>query len=481
MIGRLLLRRRRIHDNASPFVDGALGSRDREAFAHHLAVCAHCRNEVAELRDAKGMLRALGTVALPRSFALTPAMVAQPDALSGETSFAGGWGSLRMPRLAASVSTMTAAALVAAVVIDIGGGSGAASSQLLAEQAAVAVVESAPAETFDPAMAQAPVTSDPEESTLLTEGDSGLITVQDAPLPVEAETPVEMFPEEVVVAALPEEVVVAALPELDNVALPGSDNFGSVALSASEPTGDAVAGTRVDITPEEDAGIGTAAVESEEPVGSEAEEPAADAPTDYAPEGDVEPLAEEAAPETAELDPSAVTEDAETSDPPPAAEPVEEPAPSDEPAAGADPGANNPKADASADQPMEQPLVEDETIAVGISDPLPPADSAPYTTVESPVESHIEPPVLDDPVIDADNAMTEEAPAVVSESATTSPSVDEPAGQPQDSPGTSAAATIPSDRGSGDPWLRPLQIALGVVVVAGAALSVWLRRREPSH
>ena len=481
MIGRLLLRRRRIHDNASPFVDGALGPRDREAFAHHLAVCDHCRNEVSELRDAKGMLRALGTVALPRSFALTPAMVAQSDALSGETSFAGGWGSLRMPRLAASVSTMTAAALVAAVVIDVGGGSGAASSQLLVEQDAVAVVESAPAETFDPAMAQAPVTSDPEESALLTEGDSGLIPVQDAPPPVEAETPVEMFPEEIVVAALPELDNVAVLPELDNVALPGSDSFGSVALSASEPTGDVVAGT-VNITPEEDAGIGTAAVESEEPVGSEAEEPAADAPTDYVPESDVEPPAEEAVPETAELDPSAVAEDAETSDPPPVAEPVEEPAPSDEPAADADPGANNPKADESAAQPMEQPLVEDETIVVGIPDPLPPADSAPYTTVESPVESGpTEPPVLDDPVIDADNAMTEEAPAVASESDTTSPSVDEPAGQPQDSPGTSSAATIPSDRGSGDSWLRPLQIALGVVVAAGAALSVWLRRREPSH
>ena len=203
MIGRLL-RRRRIHDDASAFVDGALSASEREAFAHHVAVCGPCRDELAQLRETKGALRALETAALPRSFALTPAMVAQPQAPSGKTRLMAGWGSPGMPRLAASASAMMAAALIAAVVIDFDDGSSAAISPPPAQQVVVAMVDSLPAGSGETAAVGGSPSRELTESSLLAEGVQA---------PVVAPTQETALPEAAPEPAL-DEVAVAAAPEI---------------------------------------------------------------------------------------------------------------------------------------------------------------------------------------------------------------------------------------------------------------------------
>ena len=172
MIGRLLPRRR-IHDDASAFVDGALSPKGREAFAHHLAVCAACQSEVTQLRDTKEMLKALETAALPRSFTLSPAMAAPPASRPSPNPDATGWVGPGVPRLAASVSVMMAAALIAAVVIDLDDGSSTAVLQpatqaTVAERSAPVVTEAVPS-TGDSAVAQVPEAGTRAESVLRIE------------------------------------------------------------------------------------------------------------------------------------------------------------------------------------------------------------------------------------------------------------------------------------------------------------------------
>ena len=60
------------------------------------------------------------------------------------------------------------------------------------------------------------------------------------------------------------------------------------------------------------------------------------------------------------------------------------------------------------------------------------------------------------------------------------PAVDGPVSQPVELIDVPSAAAVPAGSNSDDPWLRPLQIALGIVAFAAAAISVWLRRRTPS-
>ena len=292
MIGRLLPRRR-IHDDASAFVDGALGPRDREAFARHLAVCAACQSEVTQLRDTKGMLKALGTEALPRSFTLSPALAARPASRPGPTADAAGWGGPGVPRLAASVSIMMAAALVAAVVIDLDDGSGTAVVQQVSQTAiverAAPVVTEAVASADDPTVTQAPEAAVRVDSVLLVEGpDAPAAPEQEAPRVVEVEPAPAPELEEALEEVI-EETFVAAVPELLDIFLPGSDGFGSVALVASEAADDP-ASRADDIAPEGNVGLGVAAIEAEAVAEFDKETPV-DAPGDDSLGGQEEPAA----------------------------------------------------------------------------------------------------------------------------------------------------------------------------------------------
>ena len=552
MIGRLLPRRR-IHDDASAFVDGALRSRDREAFAHHLAVCAACQSAVAQLRDTKGMLKALGTEVLPRSFTLSSAMVARSEASPGPAQGAAGWGSLGVPRLAASVSIMMAAALIAAVVIDLDDGSGATAVRPVSRTASQAAVldEVAPAvaKTTASAVAQAPEAGARAESVLLVEGAGAPTALeQDALDVVEVESVSALEFEEVI-----EEAFVAAVPELLDIFLPGSDGFGSVALVAPEGTDDQTARAG-DLAPEGDVDLGVAAIEVEIVAEPEKETPV-DVPGDESLGGQAGP-AVGALPEASEdggsslvqgegetaldvsedgglsLDDgessSARGEEAEAAPPADAGDvAVDILAPGHDvaqPAEEASSGTAEPESDVSTDVPVEDgdsdeisdensDLTEPSAVAALLDEPAS-SDAAPVDANVSLADAEITTSedllAVSEAEDEAGDAQTpdlsvppETDPAVVQESLAALPSSADPTLDGAQGGGLEAVPIITSEPDSSQrrpaagptsrpvaaplsvdsetsvPWLRPLQIALGIVagVSAVLAVAVWLRRR----
>lgn len=74
----LFRRHTRIRELLDAFVDGELGPADAARVEAHLPVCAPCREAVAATRALKASFAALPETPAPRSFRLTPAMVAQP-------------------------------------------------------------------------------------------------------------------------------------------------------------------------------------------------------------------------------------------------------------------------------------------------------------------------------------------------------------------------------------------------------------------
>lgn len=69
---------RRWSDQASAFVDDELDAAARVRFERHLAGCARCAADVEALRSVKLLVSRMPEVAAPRSFRLTPQMVAAP-------------------------------------------------------------------------------------------------------------------------------------------------------------------------------------------------------------------------------------------------------------------------------------------------------------------------------------------------------------------------------------------------------------------
>ena len=557
MIGRLLPRRR-IHDDASAFVDGALGPRDREAFARHLAVCAACQSEVTQLRDTKGMLKALGTEALPRSFTLSPALAARPASRPGPTADAAGWGGPGVPRLAASVSIMMAAALVAAVVIDLDDGSGTAVvqqvSQTVVVERAAPVVAEAVASADDPTVTQAPEAAVRVDSVLLVEGpDAPAAPEQEAPRVVEVEPAPAPELEEALEEVI-EETFVAAVPELLDIFLPGSDGFGSVALVASEAADDP-ASRADDIVPEGNVGLGVAAIEAEAVAEFDKETPV-DALGDDSLGGQEEPTAvvppetsEDAGPSLREDESALVPEEGEavldTSGDAESLSAGDEEAETAPPADVADVAVDAGASEDDIAQPVEDARSETAEPAPGVSTDVPVGEgssdeisgessgvmepSADAASLDEPVSGDAAPGHADMPVADVEmpagddplavpevedqaaDARIHEGPAspgtdpaVVSESADALPAATDPAldgaqdGGPEAVPivasesdgsqrGPAAAPTGRPAAASADgetsvPWLRPLQMTLGIVAVFSAVLAVaiWLRRRARS-
>jgi hypothetical protein len=72
-------RHERLRKNLSTYIDGELSPRDTTSLETHLAGCESCQAELDDLRAGKYALNALPSAEVPRSFALTPEMVAGPQ------------------------------------------------------------------------------------------------------------------------------------------------------------------------------------------------------------------------------------------------------------------------------------------------------------------------------------------------------------------------------------------------------------------
>ena len=109
-------RHRRFRDQLSAYLDGELVASRREKLEQHLASCAPCRRELADLRAAVRALSELPEADVPRSFALGPDQLQQAARPAAP----------RLPLAAPLMAGALAFALAAVLVVDLGDfGSGA--------------------------------------------------------------------------------------------------------------------------------------------------------------------------------------------------------------------------------------------------------------------------------------------------------------------------------------------------------------------
>ncbi len=79
----------RQRERLSAYLDGALEPAERAELELHLADCAACQDELRELRELRGLLRAMPTPVAPRSF-LLPESGAVPQSLAPRRAAAPG-------------------------------------------------------------------------------------------------------------------------------------------------------------------------------------------------------------------------------------------------------------------------------------------------------------------------------------------------------------------------------------------------------
>ncbi|MBI5947918.1 MAG: zf-HC2 domain-containing protein [Chloroflexi bacterium] len=114
----------RWRERASAFADGELRPRDRERFAAHLGRCADCAALVDDLRLLKAAVGSLPATEAPRSFRLTPAMLAQPVAAAPALGERRPVVVARRVSQFASATAVVALAVVGLSAVDLGNGSG---------------------------------------------------------------------------------------------------------------------------------------------------------------------------------------------------------------------------------------------------------------------------------------------------------------------------------------------------------------------
>jgi len=95
------------------YADGELTPSQSERVERHLADCAACREELADLRALSATLRSLPEATPPRSFALTPGQVARPAPVAGRSLPA--WAAMRI------AGTGVAAVFALVIMLDAGG------------------------------------------------------------------------------------------------------------------------------------------------------------------------------------------------------------------------------------------------------------------------------------------------------------------------------------------------------------------------
>ena len=148
-MARLPFPRRHVRwlEEVSAHLDGELHGRAQERFETHLGGCPRCRARVDELRQVRTLVASLPEVAAPRSFRLTPAMVAatakvapvrapRPRFALRTAQFAGGFAVL---------------ALIAVVTVDF---SSSNSSDRSVETSAEFSLDSAPRPAADSSLSK---------------------------------------------------------------------------------------------------------------------------------------------------------------------------------------------------------------------------------------------------------------------------------------------------------------------------------------
>lgn len=113
----LRLRHRRLRDLLDAYVDGQLSPAERGRFESHLAACAPCRAETEQAQVVKRTLSGLPAASVPRSFQITPAMIAETRPAVPRQAVA---GRLVVARAAAALSV--GAFAIAATVSLLSGG-----------------------------------------------------------------------------------------------------------------------------------------------------------------------------------------------------------------------------------------------------------------------------------------------------------------------------------------------------------------------
>ena len=101
-------------DNVDAFVDGELRGAQLTRFQAHLGHCRRCSTAVAEAKIVKSSFNAAPRRAVPRSFALTPEMVAERPARQAQNSASPRF--LGLARVAAAVSV---AAFLSVFVVSV--------------------------------------------------------------------------------------------------------------------------------------------------------------------------------------------------------------------------------------------------------------------------------------------------------------------------------------------------------------------------
>lgn len=137
------------------YIAGALDERERREIETHLETCAECRATAEELRTVRAALRALPEVEAPRSFRLTPEMVAAPKAPVPIRPRQPAW----IPRFAQIAAAVAALGFASVLAIDIFGSAGDEDQvitpvSLLSEEAAPAATDAAAAGAAESADAE---------------------------------------------------------------------------------------------------------------------------------------------------------------------------------------------------------------------------------------------------------------------------------------------------------------------------------------
>ncbi len=124
----------RWRERASAFADGELRARDRERFAAHVSRCAECAAFVDDLRLLKNAVSSLPRAEAPRSFRLTPEMVARPAAFSPSRDERRPLVVARRVSQFASAAAVVALSVIALSALDIGSGGGDGGAATLASR-----------------------------------------------------------------------------------------------------------------------------------------------------------------------------------------------------------------------------------------------------------------------------------------------------------------------------------------------------------